>query len=35
MTGDDEGAGNIEHTYFFELMKSVERSGIPTRFPHS
>jgi len=33
-TGGDKGAGLVDRQSFFQMMKSVERAGIPTRFPH-
>eukprot|EP00392_Amoebophrya_sp_AT5.2_P012199 g12297.t1 len=34
MTGDENGAGSIEYDYLYKLMRSTERCGLPTRFPH-
>jgi hypothetical protein len=33
-TGEDNGAAMVDQKYLFQLIKAVERSGIPTRFPH-
>lgn len=33
-TGSDGGAGLVDQKSFFRMMKSVERAGLPTRFPH-
>jgi len=33
-TGGDKGAGLVDRRSLFQMMKSVERAGIPTRFPH-
>jgi len=33
-TGGDNGAGLIDQKSFFQMMKAVERAGIPSRFPH-
>jgi hypothetical protein len=33
-TGGDGGAGLIDQKSFFQMMKAVERAGVPTRFPH-
>lgn len=34
-TGEDNGAGMVDQTSLFRLMRAVERAGIPTRFPHA
>lgn len=33
-TGGDNGAGLVDQKSLFRMMKSVERAGIPTQFPH-
>lgn len=33
-TGEDHGAAMVDQKSLFRLMKSCERAGIPTRFPH-
>merc|ERR1719282_1885877 len=33
-TGEDHGAALVDQKSLFQLMKAVERAGIPTRFPH-
>eukprot|EP00928_Gymnodinium_smaydae_P013991 TRINITY_DN15075_c0_g1_i1.p1 TRINITY_DN15075_c0_g1~~TRINITY_DN15075_c0_g1_i1.p1 ORF type:complete len:490 (+),score=112.50 TRINITY_DN15075_c0_g1_i1:168-1472(+) len=33
-TGSDLGAGLVHQKSLFRMMQSVERAGIPTRFPH-
>eukprot|EP00397_Hematodinium_sp_SG-2012_P017184 GEMP01017560.1.p1 GENE.GEMP01017560.1~~GEMP01017560.1.p1 ORF type:complete len:602 (+),score=112.41 GEMP01017560.1:33-1838(+) len=33
--GDDEGAGFVERIPFFNMMRAVERVGIPSKFPHA
>eukprot|EP00929_Paragymnodinium_shiwhaense_P001707 TRINITY_DN101938_c0_g1_i1.p1 TRINITY_DN101938_c0_g1~~TRINITY_DN101938_c0_g1_i1.p1 ORF type:complete len:713 (-),score=169.48 TRINITY_DN101938_c0_g1_i1:187-2325(-) len=33
-TGEDGGAALVDQKTFFQAVKSVERAGIPTRFPH-
>jgi len=34
-TGEDEGAAHVDQKSLFRMMKAVEKSGIPTQFPHS
>lgn len=33
-TGDDGGAALVDQKTMFRMIRSVERAGIPTRFPH-
>lgn len=33
-TGSDHGAALVDQKSFFRMMKSVERAGVPSRFPH-
>lgn len=33
-TGGDKGAGLVDQKSFFRMMKSVERAGLPAKFPH-
>lgn len=33
-TGGDKGAGLVDQKSFFNMMKAVERAGLPAKFPH-